>query len=126
MPQVPNLLAKALRELREQREMSRKDLSFATVRLGYEGVPESTIESLEVKPGRVPDADTLEALAKALDVDPDHFYEWPIAEARRGARDPASRLRAREAEAVRRARESQQGQPQTTRARGGKEGRGKG
>lgn len=123
---MPELLARALRELREKREMSRKDLSFATVRLGYEGVPESTIESLEVKPGRVPDADTLEALAEALGVTPEHFYEWPIADARRGARDPAARLRAREDAAVQKARERQPSRPRTTRGRRGEEGRGQG
>lgn len=85
MPSVPLLLRELLRGLREERGLSRSDLSFATVRLGFAGVPEPTIEALEIKPGRVPDADTLEAIAAALEVQPDAFYEYPIAVARRTA-----------------------------------------
>lgn len=69
--------------------MSRRDLSHRTVRLGYEGVGESTIESLETVAGRLPKAHTLEALAAALDVPPETFYEYPIAAAQRDAKSGA-------------------------------------
>ncbi len=80
---VPELMQGALRRLREEAGLSRSQLSRATVREGYAGVPESTIEALETKAGRVPDASTIEALSEALGVDPDVFYEYPIAQARR-------------------------------------------
>lgn len=95
MPAMARLLMEVLRELREQRGLSRSQLSRATVRLGYEGVPEATIEALEVKPGRLPDADTLEALAAALDVEPGVFYEYPVAAARRLARTTRAAARQR-------------------------------
>lgn len=86
MPTVPTLLRERLRALRAERGLSRSDLSFATVRLGYAGVPEPTIEALETKPGRIPDAEIIEALAAALEIDPDEFYEYPVAVARRRSR----------------------------------------
>lgn len=85
MPQPVTLLSDLLRELREERGLSRSQLSRLTVKEGYEGVPEATIRALEEKPGRVPAADTLQALASALGVDPGVFYEWPIALAKRDA-----------------------------------------
>ena len=75
-----------LRGLRHERGLSRSQLSRLTVAVGQLGVSESTIEALETKPGRVPDACTLELLARTLDVEPDVFYEYPIAVARRDAR----------------------------------------
>jgi len=75
-----------LRGLRLERAISRSELSRLTVSVGQLGVSESTIEALETKPGRVPDAGTLELLARTLDVAPDVFYEYPIAVARRNAR----------------------------------------
>ena len=75
-----------LRGLRRERGVSRSQLSRLTVDVGQPGVSESTIEALETKPGRVPDAGTLELLAHGLDVAPDVFYEYPIAVARRNAR----------------------------------------
>jgi len=97
MPAVPKLIREALRELREQRHLSRSQLSRQTVAVGDPGVSESTIEALETKPGRVPDASTLESLARTLGVDPGRFYEYPIAVARRDGR---AVTRAREAEAL--------------------------
>lgn len=82
----PDLLCVALRRYREAKGWSRSDLSGATVRLGFRGVPESTIEALEMKPGRVPEAEILELLAMALAINPNEFYEYPIAVARRAAR----------------------------------------
>lgn len=90
MPSVPLIHAK-LRELREERGYSRSALSRATVTDGFAGIPESTIEALEKRPGQVPKAWIIEALAAALDVQPDAFYEWPIAVAqqkRTTARNP--------------------------------------
>lgn len=97
MPAVPKLIREALRELREERRLSRSQLSRQTVTVGDPGVSESTIEALETKPGRVPDATTLEVLARTLGVEPATFYEYPIAVARREAR---AVNRAREAEAL--------------------------
>ena len=97
MPPVPKLIREALRELREQRHLSRSQLSRQTVGVGDPGVSESTIEALETKAGRVPDAGTLESLARTLGVDPATFYEYPIAVARREGR---AVTRAREAEAL--------------------------
>ena len=97
MPPVPKLIREALRELREQRRLSRSQLSRQTVAVGDPGVSESTIEALETKAGRVPDASTLEILARTLGVEPDTFYEYPIAVARRDGRTVT---RAREAEAL--------------------------
>ncbi|HEX4345290.1 MAG TPA: helix-turn-helix transcriptional regulator [Solirubrobacteraceae bacterium] len=100
---MPKLIREALRELREERHLSRSQLSRQTVAVGDLGVSESTIEALETKPGRVPDATTLESLARTLDVEPTMFYEYPIALARREARTKPTGpvTRAREAEALR-------------------------
>lgn len=86
MRAVPELIGQKLRRLREEAELSRGALSHATVRLGFAGVPEVTIEAIEKSPGRLPDADIIEALSRALDIEPTEFYEWPIAVARRDAR----------------------------------------
>jgi transcriptional regulator with XRE-family HTH domain len=129
MAPVPKLIREALRELREARHLSRSQLSRQTVALGDPGVSESTIEALEMKAGRVPDASTLEALARTLDVEPDTFYEYPIAVARREGRGKtaAAVTRAREAEALR-GRAQQRSErpadaPGTTPARRGRGGR---
>jgi transcriptional regulator with XRE-family HTH domain len=76
------LIATRLRELRSKKGLSRSQLSLLTVRDGYAGVPESTIKAIETKPGRVPEAPILEALARALGEKPEVFYEFPIAAAR--------------------------------------------
>jgi transcriptional regulator with XRE-family HTH domain len=96
---VPELLAQKLRALRG--DMSVRDLSHATVRLGDTGIGERTIQLLESKPGRVPEAYILEALAAALDVDPGEFYEYPIAVARRDAGSTEEARKKREADALR-------------------------
>lgn len=98
MPAVPKLIREVLRELRDQHNLSRSQLSRRTVAVGDPGISESTIEAIETKPGRVPDATTLEVLARTLDVAPDAFYEYPIAVARRDAREVT---REREARALR-------------------------
>jgi transcriptional regulator with XRE-family HTH domain len=100
MPCVPKLIREALRELREERRLSRSQLSRQTVAVGDLGVSESTIEALETKAGRVPDATTLETLARTLDVRPDTFYEYPIAVARRDARAAPAKAVTREREAA--------------------------
>jgi transcriptional regulator with XRE-family HTH domain len=100
MPCVPKLIREALRELREERRLSRSQLSRQTVAVGDLGVSESTIEALETKAGRVPDATTLETLARTLDVRPDTFYEYPIAVARREARAAPAKAVTREREAA--------------------------
>lgn len=87
---APKLLSDLLRQERKRQKLSRGKLSRATVRVGYDGVPESTIESYEVIPGRVPEAETLEALADALGIRPEAFYEYPIALARRDAKTAAA------------------------------------
>lgn len=128
MALVPKLIREALRELRKERRLSRSQLSRQTVALGDPGVSESTIEALETT-GRVPDASTLEVLARTLDIEPDTFYEYPIAVARRDARGKtaAAVTREREAEALR-GRAQQRSErpadaPGTTPARRGRGGR---
>lgn len=75
-------------------------LSRHTVATGDEGIGEKTIEAIERSPGRIPEARIIEALSHALDVEPDSFYEYPIAVARREARPtPSEREEAREREA---------------------------
>lgn len=83
---MPTLIADVLRDLRVQRDLSRSQLSWLTVRQGKQAVGEKTIQALETAAGRVPEADIIEALAQALEVEPAAFYEYPIAVARRAAR----------------------------------------
>lgn len=97
----PRLLADALKELRAERDnMSRSKLSRLTVRTGYEGVPEGTIKALENNPGRIPSAETLEALATALGIEPTDFYEYPVALARRATSADAEAAVERETRAA--------------------------
>lgn len=63
-------------------------LSRQTAREGDAGVGEKTIEAIERNLGRVPEARIIEALARALAVQPDDFYEYPIAVARRDSKLP--------------------------------------
>lgn len=95
---MARLINEVLRELRGQHGLSRSQLSRRTVGVGHLGVSESTIEALETLPGRVPAASTLELLAAACDVEPEIFYEYPIAAARRTARLARQRARATDAE----------------------------
>lgn len=130
MPLVPpKLIREALRELRAERNLSRSQLSRQTVAVGDLGVSESTIEALETKAGRIPDATTLETLARTLDIHPDTFYEYPIAVARRDARAKGRGgvTRPREAAAIRgkaqQRNERPADAPGTTPARRGRGGR---
>jgi len=124
MPPVPKLIKEVLRDLREERKLSRSQLSRQTVAIGDPGVSEATIEALETKPGRVPDASTLEVLARTLGVEPGTFYEYPIAVARRDAR---TLTREREAAALRGRAQQRSGRPadapETTPAPRGRGGR---
>lgn len=81
MVDVAKLIHESLRELRNAKGISRSVLSRMTAREGDLGVSEGTIEQLETIPGRIPTARVLEALARCLEVEPDYFYEWPIAAA---------------------------------------------
>lgn len=77
---MPELLYELLPRLRKERGMSQNDLSHRTAREGV-GVSVATIQSYEKASGMgtMPKAHILEAIAAALDVPPDVFYEWPIA-----------------------------------------------
>jgi transcriptional regulator with XRE-family HTH domain len=124
---MPELLAAALKRLREDRGLSRSQLSRLTVRVGYEGVPEITIKSLESTPGRMPDAETLRELAMALGVEPSTFYEWPILEAREAtkkARGSKTELRTAQERAAQRTRERPGSKPAGRRGRRPQEGTG--
>jgi transcriptional regulator with XRE-family HTH domain len=91
MGDVAELISEHLKALRAQkgtelglkRPLSRSKLSRMTVREGFEGIAEKTIEAIESAPGRVPEAGIIEELARALGVEPESFYEYPIALARR-------------------------------------------
>jgi transcriptional regulator with XRE-family HTH domain len=87
------LLHELLPALRKEAGLTQSDLSFETANGGGPRVPTSTIHSYEQRNGigRIPDAEILESLARALSVQPDVFYEWPIAQARREARPSATR-----------------------------------
>lgn len=80
---MAKLIYELLPELRKKRDLTVPELSRITIRNGGTEVPQKSIEALESKSraGQIPKAHTLVALAKALDVPPDRFYEWPIAEA---------------------------------------------
>lgn len=101
IPAVAELFGVALRRLRTDRAWSRDRLSSEIARAGDRDVPVSTLRSYESgNDGRIPDAEIIEAIAAGLGVDPDVFYEWPIALARRDARTavkPSVASRARKA-----------------------------
>lgn len=89
---MAEILADLLPKLRKAKGFSQPDLSHATARNGTP-ISSNTIASYEAVAGRgrVPEAHIIEALAKALDVEPARFYEWPLAEARREARPDTAR-----------------------------------
>ena len=95
---MPRLMYEELRALREGAGLSRSRLSRLTVGPGDAGVGEKTIQALETYPGRIPEADIIETLARALGVEPGHFYEYPVALARRDARATAVEAAARSVE----------------------------
>lgn len=117
MPRVQRLIHEELLALRTTKKLSRSQLSRATVREGFAGVPESTIEALEKNPGQMPAAATIKALADVLGVDPDHFYEWPIAAAK-AARVPKPSVVRRAKAAAQRLDDTQSTSPQTDSAQG--------
>lgn len=80
------LVHELLPALRRRRGLSAAQLSLRTGGPDRKGVGEKTIQAIEAARGRVPDADILEALADALEVEATAFYEYPIALARRAAR----------------------------------------
>lgn len=103
------LLHELLPELLQARGWKVSDLSEATAKHGY--IKEATLDTY-VDPGnagRVPDAAILQSIAKALDVKPVDFYEWPIAVARRDR--PTTREAKAEARARLRRRLAAKGSP---------------
>ncbi|MCU1677917.1 MAG: hypothetical protein JWM93_2675 [Frankiales bacterium] len=119
---MAKLMYEALRELRDARGLSRGELSRMTVRLGFPGVPEKSIDALESekRAGQLPKASTIRALAQALEVEPEYFYEWPIALAQeaRATRSPA--------EIARGAAQRREGKPRSSRpGQTGKPGKGR-
>lgn len=91
----PELISELLPRLRTARGWSTSILSRMTVAPGEDpGIGEKTIQAIEANPGRVPEARILRALARALEVAPEEFYEWPIALVREtGAATPAAERR---------------------------------
>lgn len=115
---MPELFPQKLRRLRLERELTPDVLSAKTLVGDKLGVTPQGIKQAENAAGRVPDADTIEALAGALGVVPESFYEWPIAVARRDRAASPEAARKREADALRkraqRTRERLEGAPDTT------------
>lgn len=105
---MAELIFQLLPRLRAERDLGVPELARMTVRMGIHEVPQKSIEALESpqRAGQVPKAATLIALAAALGVAPERFYEWPIAEAQAGrssrrtplqiAEDAAQRRRGRQ------------------------------
>jgi transcriptional regulator with XRE-family HTH domain len=94
MSGVIGLLYERLPELRRVHGLSQNDLADLTP-----GVSLDTIRKYELKAraGAIPDAEILEALAKALNMEPDAaFYEYPIAAARRTARPGVSQRKVKD------------------------------
>lgn len=109
MTLVGDLIADRLRELREKKGLKVADLADATVLLAGQGkgrrVSERLINLIEAERGRVSDADVIESLAAALDVDAVDLapHEYPIAVARREAASTPEAAAKREADALRKA-----------------------
>ena len=72
-----------LRRLREKAGLSRSQLSRKTATMGGGGLPEITIKVLETDHGRQPVTNTVEILAAALEVTPEEFPEYMLAQTRR-------------------------------------------
>lgn len=99
---MPELIYEAVKRMRTERGWSTAELAARTVITGVDiGIGAKTIEALEKNPGRLPEARTIECLARAFGVEPDAFYEWPIAVAQRGAGSTREAIRKREADALR-------------------------
>jgi transcriptional regulator with XRE-family HTH domain len=103
--QVPELIHQLLPRLRAERDWSTSVLSRMTVDAAShdEGVGEKTIQAIEKNAGRVPEARIIESLARALDIEPGQFYEWPIAVARRDSAATPEAERRRAVDAARKA-----------------------
>jgi transcriptional regulator with XRE-family HTH domain len=80
----PEPFGARLRRLRESLDMSRSQLSRATVGVdpAGKGLPEITIKQLERGARLQPRVHTIELLAAALDVPPAEFLEYRLAKAR--------------------------------------------
>ena len=116
--EVAKLIYELLPELRAQRDLTVPELARITTRIAMD-VPQKSIEALESKAraGQIPKRHTLEALAAAMRIEPDVFYEWPIAVAQAGrVATPSVAGRARAA--ARRLDDTQSTSPRTRRARG--------
>ena len=95
---VARLLHEALPALRKERNLTQEALARRTAQPGDEGISLATIQGYEKLrgAGTVPELEILDALGRALGVDPaEVFYEYPIAAARRAARPGVSQRRAR-------------------------------
>ena len=114
---VPKLIRDRLVELFDVKpELNPSVLSRMTVIPGEDiGIGEKTIQAIITNPGRVPEARTLEAIARALGENHEDYYEWPIAAARRDAAATPAAGRRRAADATRKAaqrRSARQTKPQ--------------
>lgn len=91
MPSMARLLFEVLPGLRKSKGWTVWNLAEATVLAGHP-IPQKSIEALEspARAGQLPKAATLRSLATALEVDPEVFYEWPIAIAQEGRRGGAT------------------------------------
>lgn len=99
---MPKLIRERLMQLFAERpELNPSVLSRMTVVPGDIGIGEKTIQAIIKNPGRVPEARTLEALARALHENHEDYYEWPIAAAKRQAAATPEATRKREADALR-------------------------
>jgi transcriptional regulator with XRE-family HTH domain len=92
MPGVADLMWQLLPRLRAKSNLTVPELSEIT-RDNGERVPANTIAQYELKSraGLVPKAYTLRALARALGVKPEDFYEYPIAVAQEQRGEDAAR-----------------------------------
>ncbi len=120
------LFPQKLKRLREAKGWTPDLLSAKTMSGDTLAITPQGIKQAERAAGRVPEARTLEALAKALGVEPEEFYEYPIAVARRDAATSPEAIRKRETDALRkrgqRQAERQGGERDTKRAPRGRKG----
>jgi transcriptional regulator with XRE-family HTH domain len=92
---VVRLLYELLPELRDQKGLSQEALAYRTGDPSSGGISVGSIRQYEKRgrAGVVPEVEILEALAEALEVNVETFYEYPLAKARREARPATSRRR---------------------------------
>lgn len=108
---MPELFGQKVKRLREARGWTPDLLSAKTLVGDKLAVTPQGIKQAERAAGRVPDADIIEALAQALGVQPEDFYEYPIAVARREAATTPEAIRKREADALRKRAQRQAERP---------------